>query len=352
MDQAAGQGASFSELIDLASARLGGRALVASDDFFAEKENLLKPEKAVFIAGKFTERGKWMDGWESRRKRDAGHDWCTVALGRAGIIHGVNVDTSHFNGNQPESCVLEGAELPAVPEPTVETVTGPGVAWTPVTARTVLNPSSEHLIAALPGVAGRRFTHVRLNIYPDGGVARLRVHGQVLPDWTRVRASGEEVDLAAAENGGLVIACNDMHFGSRHNMIMPGRAANMGDGWETRRKRGLKGGEHDWAVVRFGHRGTVSEVEVDTNHFKGNFPESCQVEVCDAQNLGGGGVFDPAAHRWSVLLARTRLEASRQHVYRRELDPAVAAGVWTHARIKIFPDGGISRLRLRGRPIA
>lgn len=339
-------------MIDLASARLGGRALVVSDEFFAEKENLLKPEKAVFIAGKFTERGKWMDGWESRRKRDAGHDWCIVALGRAGIIHGVNVDTGHFNGNQPESCVLEATELPAATEPTAEVVTGSGVVWTPVIARTALNPSSEHLIEALPGVAGRRFTHVRLNIYPDGGVARLRVHGEVQPDWAGVLASGEAVDLAAAENGGLVIACNDMHFGSRHNMIMPGRAAHMGDGWETRRKRGLKGGEHDWAVVRLGHRGTISEVEVDTNHFKGNFPESCSVEVCDAgATAGSGGAFDPSEHAWTALLERTKLEASKQHVYRRELDPGALAAVWTHARIKIFPDGGVSRLRLRGRPV-
>ena len=358
MDQADAGVRGFADLIDLASERLGGRAILASDDFFAEKDNLLKPERAVFIPGKFTDRGKWMDGWESRRKRVAGHDWCIIALGRPGAIAGVNVDTSHFNGNQPEACTVEASELPTSPEPGEALLTFTGGAWTTIIDRTPLTPSSDHMIAVKPEALGCRFTHARLNIFPDGGVARFRVHGHVLPDWRAIVAGGETIDLALATNAGLVIACNDMHFGSRHNMIMPGRAANMGDGWETRRKRGLKGGEHDWAIVQLGHRGLIEQIEVDTNHFKGNFPESCQVEVCDAisprnpvPGPPGASLFDPDAQSWRVALPRTTLRASDQHIYRQELDRAVASLPCSHARIKIFPDGGISRLRLYGRPV-
>jgi len=342
-------GQAWTELIDLASERMDGKALAASDEFFAEKENLLKPGRANFVAGRFTDRGKWMDGWESRRKRGPGHDWCIIALGRPGSIDGVNVDTGHFKGNQPESCTVEGAELGGDDADVAAVLlgAGPSVPWREITDRTTLNPDSEHLIAVHADVRGRRFTHVRLNIFPDGGVARFRCHGRVIPDWARLTRGDQLVDLAGAENAGLVVACNDMHFGSRHNLIMPGRSANMGDGWETRRKRGLKGGEHDWAIVQFGTRGMISRVEVDTNHFKGNFPESCSIDVCDWRETG---LIDPARAVWRPLLARTKLTADTRHFYEAELAKAACSTAATHARLCIFPDGGVSRLRVWGRP--
>jgi allantoicase len=324
------------DLVDLASERLGGRAVVANDEFFAPKENLLKAGAAVFIPDKFTDKGKWMDGWETRRRREPGNDWVIVKLGRPGMIRALNVDTSHFKGNQPESCVVDGAELAG--DPPASALSGID-AWTPITERTALGPGAPHRVPVVPGVAGRRFTHVRLRIFPDGGVARLRVYGEVVPDWAALGGGGL-VDLAGADNGGLVTACNDMHFGSRHNLIMPGRATNMGDGWETRRKRGLKGGEFDWCIVRLGHRGLIRRVEVDTNHFKGNFPESCMLEVCDAP-------VQPDAAAWTVLLPRTRLKGDTQHMFETELDPGGLVNA-THARLSIFPDGGVSRLRLWG----
>jgi len=341
---ATGAAPEFAQLIDLASSRMGGQAVVASDDFFAEKENLVKPEVPVFIAGKFTERGKWMDGWESRRKREPGNDWCIVKLGAPGIIRGFNVDTAHFNGNQPEHCTIEAAEL--VDEPDAKALAGSGVSWTTVLDRTRLEPSREHFVAA--DGHGRRCTHVRLSIFPDGGVARLRVYGEVVPDWEWLRSFDKLIDLAGAVNGGLVIEANNMHFGSRHNLIMPGRAANMGDGWETRRKRGLTWAgmqpvEYDWCVVRLGRQGTIRAVEVDTNHFKGNFPESCAIECCDV----GGAAGVPSEGAWRSLLPRTKLTADRQHVFEREL---MCAEPSTHARLKIYPDGGVSRLRLHGVP--
>lgn len=333
----------FANLIDLASERLGGKALLASDEFFAGKENLLKPSRPIFIPDKYTDLGKWMDGWESRRKRVPGHDWCVIALGRPGRVVGVNVDTAHFNGNQPETCTIDAAEMPEGTTPSETTALG--VHWVDLIPRTTLSPSSEHYIEVLREAAGRRFTHLRLNIFPDGGVARLRVHGEVLPDWRTVAAANQDIDLASAENAGLVVTANNMHFGSRHNLIMPGRSVNMGDGWETRRKRGLKGGEFDWCIVRLGHRGRVNRIEVDTNHFKGNYPESCEIDACDA---AATGPFDPEAASWATILPRTKLTASTQHIYEHELT-TIRDTPYTHVRLKIYPDGGVSRLRIWGR---
>lgn len=333
----------FTQLIDLASARLGGRAIAANDEFFAAKENLLNPDPPVFIPGKFTDQGKWMDGWETRRRRESGHDWCIIKLGLPGIIRGFNIDTAHFKGNQPESCTIEATELDG--DPTAAALQSPSTRWMQILPKTPLNPGSEHPVPAISNLT--RTTHIRLNIHPDGGVARLRVHGEVLPDWPALIRAGKPIDLAAAENGGLVVAASDMHFGSRHNLIMPGRAANMGDGWETRRKRGLTWAqgrviEHDWAIVRLGRRGTIRQIEVDTNHFKGNYPESCTIECCDAPELA------PAASAsWRPLLARTKLQPHTRHNFESEV---ISGARCTHARLNIYPDGGISRLRLHGTP--
>jgi allantoicase len=359
----------WAELIDLASARLGGRALKCSDDFFAGMENLVKPERAVFVPGKYTVRGKWMDGWESRRKRVPGYDWCVIELGRPGAIRGVNVDTAHFNGNQPEFCTVEAAEIAPARAGKKGAKKGKdpiaGAAWEEIVPRTALGPSREHFIETYAELAEKRFTHVRLNMIPDGGVARLRVHGHVMEDWERLIGTGRpgsenrgtRIDLAAAEHGGLVIDANNMHFGSRHNMIMPGRAKNMGDGWETRRKRGLtwldeRPLESDWAIVKLAHRGTIESIEVDTNHFKGNFPESCAIETCDAGAGAASEMFDPKSVAWSWVLPRMKLKGNTRHVFKKELEPGAAGRPCTHVRISIFPDGGISRLRVWGRPVA
>jgi allantoicase len=330
----------LTSLPDLASARLGGRALIANDEFFAGKESLLNPDPAIFIPGKFTEFGKWMDGWETRRRREPGHDWCIIKLGLPGIIRAVNIDTAHFKGNQPEAATIEALEVDGDPAP--EGLAAPGLGWSLIVPRTLLNPSSEHVVAV---DSPHRWTHLRLNIFPDGGVARLRIHGTVLPDWKRLISSGDAINLAAIENGGRVIACNDMHFGSRHSLIMPGRAANMGDGWETRRRRGLTGGEHDWTIIQLGRRGFIEKIEVDTNHFKGNYPESCMIEVCDAPQASELATNSQLV--WTQILRRTKLGPSRQHYF----ENLAASVPCTHARLNIYPDGGISRLRLHGRPV-
>ena len=216
----------FTELIDLASERLGGAVLVANDDFFAEKENLLKASAPIFIEDKYTDRGKWMDGWESRRRRTPGFDWCILRLGLPGIVKGVVVDTSFFRGNYPEHFSLEATTFDHLP--TEEELTSDAVNWIPILPQMPLVGDSKN---PFPIDYQERVTHLRFKIYPDGGVARLRVYGEVAPNWEKLKREGGYLDLAAVENGALVLSCSDMFFGHRHNLIMPGRAANMSDGW-------------------------------------------------------------------------------------------------------------------------
>jgi allantoicase len=187
--------AAFAGLVDLADERLGGKALTASDEFFAPKENLLKPGPAHFDPDRYTDLGKWMDGWESRRKRVAGHDWCIVRLGLAGVVQGVDIDTSHFLGNHPPYASLEGGVFEDD-----RAAQASGASWQALVERSPLAPGSHNLI---PAARTGEWTHVRLHIYPDGGVARLRVFGTVSPDWRRLASRGR-VDAAALPAGGTV----------------------------------------------------------------------------------------------------------------------------------------------------
>ncbi len=329
-----GFGVPFLSLPDLVSEKVGGRALAASDEFFAEKENLLKPGRGIFIPDKFTENGKWMDGWESRRKRTAGHDWCLLQLGMPGVLRGVNVDTNHFVGNYPEFCSLEAASAEA--SATVAQLES--AKWTEIVPKQRLKGGSQNLF---PVTSAERWTHLRLRIFPDGGVARFRAHGEVRPDWKKLGQSAEPVDLAALEHGGTVVGCNDNFFGPKDNLILPGRAATMGEGWETRRKRGPG---HDWIIVRLGTPGSVKKIEVDTNHFKGNFPHSCSLEGASiAGNPAVEDIVRDPAVSWTEILPKVKLEAHARHYYEKELKPAPAV---THVRLNIYPDGGVSRLRV------
>ena len=322
-------------LVDLASARIGGVALLANDEFFAEKENLLEPGRGVFIPDKYTDHGKWMDGWETRRRRTPGNDWCIVRLGLRGIIKQVDIDTNHFLGNHPPLGSLDAlhlvGELPGDPAAVEK------LSWTPVLDKSPLNPGSQNPFAI---INDGTWTHLRLNIFPDGGVARLRAYGIVVPDWSKVKP-GELVDLAAVENGGVPLACSDMFFSSMNNLIMPGRAENMGDGWETKRRRGPG---HDWIILKLGVPGTIRKVEVDTNHFKGNYPDTCSIEGCAAPGASTEELKSTTTP-WSEVLPKTKLQADTRHFFERELSSTAAC---SHIRLNIYPDGGVSRLRVWG----
>jgi allantoicase len=327
----------FTELVDLAQERLGGAVLAANDEFFAPKENLLKASQPVFIEGKYTDLGKWMDGWESRRRRTPGYDWCIIRLGLPGRIRGVVVDTSHFKGNYPEHCSIEACTVEGHADATL--ATDSSIEWTEILPVSKLQGDS---LNPFEVADERRFTHLRFKIYPDGGVARLRVYGEVLPDWKRLAARGGEIDLAAVEHGGLVLSCSDMFFGHRHNLIMPGRAQNMSDGWETKRRRGPG---HDWTIIRLGTRGLIRRIEIDTAHFKGNFPESCSLEGRDVAEGGPEDEASAASPGWQEILRRTPLQAHTRHYFEDELKDV---GPITHLRFNIYPDGGVSRLRVMG----
>jgi len=312
--------ADFRELIDLASERLGGAVLYATDDFFAEKENLLRQAKPVWKEHEYTDRGKWMDGWESRRKRTPGHDHAIIRLGAPGIIRGFVVDTSFFRGNFPSHCSVEAcvASFESQPDALAN--------WFEILPKSELRGDSENEFAVESPFA---FTHLRFHIYPDGGVARLRVHGDVVPEWRRSGGLSNEIDLAAIEHGGEVLICSDMFFGPKHNLIMPGRAFNMSDGWETRRRRGPG---HDWVIVKLACEARVKRIEIDTSHFKGNYPDTCSIDASSDGN------------EWSEILPRTKLLADTRHLFVDELAQRDA----THVRLNVYPDGGVARMRVYG----
>ena len=326
----------FLQLADLAAERLGGKVLAANDEFFAPKENLLKESKPVFLEGKYTARGKWMDGWETRRRRSPGYDWCILRLGLPGVIRGVVVDTSFFTGNYPEHCSLEACDLGSAPyKNESERLKDSATRWVEVLPQTPLKGDSQNLFEI---VNANHFTHVRLKIYPDGGAARLRVHGEAFPDAKRI--SRGEIDLVAVENGGTVVTSSDEFYGAPRNLLMPYRAKNMGDGWETKRRRGPG---HDWVILKLGAPGTIRRAEVDTAHFKGNYPDRCSIEACQAATTSEKS-FLAAEHEWKELLPESTLRANSRHLFSKLRD----VGVVTHVRFHIYPDGGVSRLRLIG----
>ncbi|TMA27602.1 MAG: allantoicase [Deltaproteobacteria bacterium] len=319
--------ADFTELVDLASAELGGAVLFANDEFFAPKDNLLKASAPEWREHEYTERGKWMDGWETRRRREPGHDFCVIRLGLPGRVRGLVVDTSHFKGNHPAECSVEACAIDDV----LDLDALPGVSWSEILGRRPLKGDSKNAFAIDDA---RRLTHLRLNIFPDGGVARLRVHGEVAPDWARAARYGGLVDLAAVENGARSLECSDMFFGSRNNLLLPGRPKDMSSGWETRRRRGPG---HEWNLVQLGTAGVIRRVEIDTTHFRGNAPARCSIEACDGLE----------AADWRVLLPETRTQPHTRHLFEAELR---SAGRVTHLRLNVFPDGGVARLRAFGEP--
>jgi len=322
--------ASFADCVDLASAALGGAVLSATDDFFAGMENLLKPQDAVFDPHAYGDRGKVMDGWESRRKRTPGHDSCIVRLGVPGAVRGFDVDTSWFMGNQPPFCSIEGcvasSELSGEELEEAE--------WIEVLGQVPLDAGSHNLFAA---ARVEHLTHLRLHIYPDGGVARLRVFGIPAP----ATSAGEDMDLAALASGGRAIAASDMFYGDANSLLQPGRAENMGGGWETRRRRDTG---HDWVIFRLAGRGRLRRLVVDTHHNKGNFPDRCSIEGLD--DTGAGPFHIERREDWAPVVAENELRAHHAHAW--DGDDLLATGPFTHLRLRVFPDGGASRVRAFG----
>ncbi|XP_055284087.1 probable inactive allantoicase [Moschus berezovskii] len=371
----------FTQLIDLASEFVGGKILFATDDFFAPAENLLKRDNPSFKEHEYTEFGKWMDGWQTRRKRIPGHDWCVVRLGIRGVIRGFDVDTAFFTGDHAPRVSIQAANLeedkqPEIPQREVKT----GAAATPeefeaiselksddwsclvpMTELTPGNPASSHNY--FPINSQQRWSHIRLNIFPDGGIARLRVYGTGQKDWTAGDPK-EPLDLVTVAYGGACVGFSNAHFGHPNNIIGVGTAKSMADGWETARRLDrppiLENDENgillvpgcEWAVFRLAHPGVITQIEIDTKYFKGNSPESCKVDGCILTTQEEEDMvrrkWDLPGHKWKPLLPVTKLKPDEMHVLD-SLTPELQ-NVITHAKFTITPDGGVSRLRLKGFP--
>ena len=314
--------------IDLAQPRLGAEVISASDEFFAPRHRLIDPAPPQFIPGKYDDHGKWMDGWESRRKRTPGHDWCVLRI-CPGVISGIDIDTSHFTGNYPPQASIEACHCDGDPDERTN--------WRELVPRMDLSGGAHHFVAVSDTST---WTHLRLNIYPDGGIARLRVYGTAHRDWSSL-PKDELADLAAMANGGRALACNDMHFGHMANLIAPGHAANMGDGWETRRRR-MPG--NDWVILKLGHAGRIRRVQVDTSFFKGNYPARCSLQGAWLPDAPDESVRAEADY-WKPILPEVPLGPDRMHEFEHEV---LDTGPVSHVRFDVFPDGGVARLRLHG----
>ncbi|MGH8870641.1 MAG: allantoicase [Acidimicrobiia bacterium] len=307
-------------MADLISSVVGGRIVVCDDEFFAEAGNLLQPADPVWREGVYTDRGKWMDGWETRRRREPGHDWCVIALGVPGRVRSVIVDTSYFTGNYPESFSLEGCGVGSD-----ELLDAAG--WVEILPRTELTGDST---ASFDVDDPQRITYLRFNIFPDGGVARLRVEGDPIPAKDEVCPGDRTTDLASSLVGGEALEASDVHYSPPSNMLRPTEPAGMWDGWETRRRRGPG---HDWAVFRLGLPGLLDSIEVDTRHFKGNAPGWVSIQVSDDGDS------------WRELVAMAEVKPDSVNIV--SIDHPVTAGF---LRLDIHPDGGVARLRVWGTP--
>jgi allantoicase len=329
-------------LPDLASRSLRGSVIAASDEFFAEKENLINPGAPTFSPHTFGHKGQVYDGWETRRRRGSGRslpadgdqDWVIVRLGAPGVVHAVVVDTAYFTGNFPPACSVEACWADGYPD----LAALDSARWVEIVARSPLKGDTPHVFE-IPPQARHRYSHVRLRIYPDGGVARLRVHGAVVPDPSLLE--GMTFDLAALENGADVVACSDRFYSSPRNAISPGLSRVMGEGWETRRRRSAG---NEWLAVRFAAPAVISLVEVDTSGYIGNSPGLAELRG----SLSGGGAAgetvtpdDPSS--WHRLLERAPLLPDTPHRFR-----IASSAPCDLVRLDVFPDGGVARLRLYG----
>ena len=317
----------FTNLPDVASRALGGSVVHADDELFAASDNLVNPGPAEHDPRAFGPRGKLYDGWETRRRRTPGHDTAVVRLGVRAEVAGVVVDTAWFTGNYPPRVGVDGVDLPGYPS-VDELLDAP---WRPLVPVSDVRGDTRNAFVVDGGPA---CTHVRLTLHPDGGVARLRVHGRPVPDPSVLTGT---VDLAALEHGGDVVACSDAFYASARNLLLPGRARTTGEGWENARRRD---GGNDHVTVRLAGPGTVRRLVLDTSRFVGNAPGEALVRGCTGMPADGD------EGRWATLLPRTRLQPDTRHVF--AVDPAAAAATVDHVRLDVYPDGGLARFRVLG----
>ena len=320
-----------SDIINLASPRMGAAVIFATDEFFASKERLIEDTEPQFIPDKYDSHGKWMDGWESRRRRDGGYDHCIISLKAGGTIEGVDIDTRHFTGNHPPYASIDGALSKSSPnENTI---------WMELVPKTKIKPDAQNFIEVK---SSERLNYLRFNIYPDGGIARLRIYGHPTAAWEQ-HDPLDVYELSAITNGGRIVGYNDAHYGTPWVILSSGRGVDMGDGWETRRRREPG---NDWIIIALGARGIVERIEIDTAHFKGNYPDRCSVEAITLENTNESSLLQERVN-WLTLMDEQTL--SMDHIHNFQSDLVNPIGPATHLRLSIYPDGGVSRFRAFGR---
>ena len=317
-------------LIDLAQSRLGSKIVYRTDEFFAAAKRIISPWPPVFKEGVFDKHGKWMDGWETRRKRTKGHDYLIIKLGKPGVIKKVDIDTSYFSGNHPSKISLQAClSNKKIPHKKTN--------WTTIIKKNHTKANSHHFF----NVKNKQFfTHVKLNIFPDGGVARIRIYGSMK---IKKKFKQKKLNLTSILNGAVPIACNNEHFGRAENILAPGSGKNMGDGWETRRSRGKN---FDWIIIKCAKTGKINNIEIDTHHFKGNYPDKCSVQGTYIDSKISEKQIVNKSKRWGFLLNKVKLHAHKKHNFRNNI---MKNKKINYIRINIFPDGGISRIRFFGK---
>jgi len=317
------------KMINLADPRIGSKIIFKTDDFFAAAHRILKTDIPVFKDGLFDKHGKWMDGWETRRRRSKGYDYLVLKLGKPGKIFDIDIDTSHFNGNQPTHASLEGCFSRSKPNKKTK--------WTRLLGKKKLGPNKNHNFKSQNKST---FNYIRLNIFPDGGVARLRLYGKIEIDKKII--NHKNINLTSVLNGASIVGCNNEHFGRAENIIAPGKGKNMGDGWETRRSRGKN---FDWLIIKFGKPGLIKKLEIDTHHFKGNYPDSCSIQTAIINKDLSNKLIVKNSKNWKFILNKSKLSAHKKHVFKKFL---IKRNKENYLKINIYPDGGISRIRAFG----
>jgi len=319
-------------LIDLAQPRLGSKVIFKTDDFFASAHRIINPFPAVWKERVFDKNGKWMDGWESRRKRIPGHDYLILQLGKPGRIKKVDVDTSHFNGNQPSMVFIEGCNV-------LGNKNIKNAKWFPILSKRKMKPNSHHYF----NISEKRInTHVKFNIIPDGGVARLRLYGSIATE--NIKYGKKAINLISILNGASVIAYNNEHFGKAENILAPGKAINMGDGWETRRRRDVG---YDWLIMNSVAGKEIKNIEISTHHFKGNYPSHCSLQAAYISKATPRDIVSKSI-KWKHLLSKVKLSANKTHKFKNIL---MKNDKINYIKINIFPDGGISRIKIIGKAL-
>jgi len=322
----------FKNTVNLAEPKFGSKVIYKTDQFFGAANRILNSTKPIFKEGVYDNHGKWMDGWETRRRRKYGHDFLIVKLGRPGKIFDVDIDTSFFSGNQPSQASLQACF--SKKNPTKNTN------WKTILKKKRLGPNQNHNFKIKNHST---FNFVKLNIFPDGGVARLRLNGKV--DLEKINIKGKNVNLSSILNGSTILGCNNEHFGKAENVLSPGSGFNMGDGWETRRSRGKN---FDWIIIKFGMPGIIKKLEIDTHHFKGNYPDSLTVQSALIKDKLKSKKILNNSKKWKLLLGNTKLKPHKKHSYKSK---TFSKNKVNCLRINIFPDGGISRIRAIGKVV-